>query len=81
MLAKCRTLRVPLLFCRLDEGGLLAWERRDDIVAAASSCPMPDCSSLVIEYRAAVSIRPGPAIPKIGNSRALVVEWVHGYSR
>jgi hypothetical protein len=31
----------------------------DDIVAAASSCPVPDCSSLVIEYRAASAIRPG----------------------
>lgn len=30
----------------------------DDIVAAASSCPVPDCSALVIEYRAADSIRP-----------------------
>jgi len=35
------------------------WERRDDIVAAASSCPVPDCSSLVVEYRAAGSVRPG----------------------
>lgn len=35
------------------------WEQRDDIVAAASSCPMPDCSSLVIEYRTAGSVRPG----------------------
>jgi hypothetical protein len=35
------------------------WERRGDIVAAASSCPVPDCSSLVIEYRAAGSVRPG----------------------
>lgn len=32
---------------------------RDDIVAAASSCPVADCSSLVIEYRAASSIRCG----------------------
>jgi len=35
------------------------WEQHDDIVAAASSCPMPDCSSLVIEYRTASSVRPG----------------------
>jgi len=35
------------------------WEQRDDIVAAASSCPAPDCSSLVIEYRAVGSVRPG----------------------
>jgi hypothetical protein len=35
------------------------WEQRDDIVAAASQCPAPDCSSLVIEYRAAGSVRPG----------------------
>jgi hypothetical protein len=33
------------------------WEQRDDIVAAASSCPVPDCSSLVVEYRAAGSVR------------------------
>jgi hypothetical protein len=35
------------------------WEQRDDIVVAASSCPVADCSSLVIEYRAAGSVRPG----------------------
>jgi len=35
------------------------WEQRDDIIAAASSCPVPDCSSLVIEYRATRSVRPG----------------------
>jgi hypothetical protein len=35
------------------------WEHRDDIVVAASNCPGPDCSSLVIEYRAADSVRPG----------------------
>ena len=33
-------------------------EQRDNIVAAVSSCPVPDCSSLVIEYRAATTIRP-----------------------
>jgi hypothetical protein len=33
--------------------------KRDDIVAAASSCPVLACSSLVIEYRAAGSVRPG----------------------
>jgi hypothetical protein len=37
----------------------LEWEQRDDIVAAASSCPMPECSSLVIEYRSTGSIRAG----------------------
>lgn len=35
------------------------WELHDDIVAAASSCPLPGCSSLVIEYRGAGSVRPG----------------------
>ena len=35
------------------------WEQRDGIVAAASSCPLPECGSLVIEYRAADSVRPG----------------------
>ena len=35
------------------------WEQHDDIVAAASSCPVPDCSSLVIDYRPAASVRPG----------------------
>jgi|SRR5579884_882419 len=59
MIDKCRTPRVPLLFCRLEGGGRLAWEQRDDIVAAASICPMPNCGSLVIEYKAAGSIRPG----------------------
>lgn len=34
-------------------------EEREDIVAAASTCPIPGCSSLVIEYRAAESVRPG----------------------
>ena len=33
--------------------------QRYDIIAAASSCPMPACSSLVIEYRAA-----GPGHPE-----------------
>jgi len=33
------------------------WEQRDDIVAAASSCPAPDCGSLVIDYRLANSVR------------------------
>ena len=36
------------------------WKQRDDIVAAASSCPVPDCGSLVIEYRAAGSTKSGP---------------------
>jgi hypothetical protein len=36
-----------------------AFKHRDDIVAAASSCPIPDCSSLVIDYRPAGSVRPG----------------------
>lgn len=35
------------------------WERHDDIIAAASSCPAPNCSFLVVEYRAAASVRPG----------------------
>jgi hypothetical protein len=35
------------------------WERRDDILAAASNCPTPDCGALVVEYRAAGSVRPG----------------------
>jgi hypothetical protein len=34
-------------------------EQRDDIVAAASNCPASDCSALVVEYRAAGSVRPG----------------------
>lgn len=36
-----------------------ALEPCDDLVAAASSCPIPDCSSLVIDYRPADSVRPG----------------------
>ena len=35
------------------------WELRDDIVAGASSCPVPNCASLVIAYRAAGSVRSG----------------------
>jgi hypothetical protein len=36
-----------------------ALEPRDDIVAAASNCTVPDCSSLVIDYRPAGSVRAG----------------------
>ncbi len=32
---------------------------RDEIVAAASSCPALDCGSLVVDYRLADSVRPG----------------------
>ena len=35
------------------------WERRDEIVTAASSCPALDCRALVIDYRRADSVRPG----------------------
>lgn len=35
------------------------WKQHDGIVAAASNCPMADCGSLVIEYKAASSVRPG----------------------
>jgi len=35
------------------------WDQRDDIVVAASSCPVADCSSLVIEYKSVGSVRPG----------------------
>jgi hypothetical protein len=34
-------------------------EYGDDIVAAASSCPIADCNSLVIDYRPAGRVRPG----------------------
>jgi hypothetical protein len=36
-----------------------AWEDRHDIVAAVSSCPVPVCGSLVIDYRPADSVRIG----------------------
>ena len=36
-----------------------AQECRDEIVAAASSCPGLECGSLVIDYRLADSVRPG----------------------
>jgi hypothetical protein len=36
-----------------------ATQPSDDIVAAASSYPVPDFSSLLIEYRAASTVRPG----------------------
>jgi hypothetical protein len=35
--------------------------QRHDRIAAASSCPVPACGSLVIEYRIAGSVRPGHA--------------------
>jgi hypothetical protein len=34
-------------------------ERGEEIITAASSCPAPECSSLVVEYRAAGSVRNG----------------------
>jgi hypothetical protein len=34
-------------------------KRRDEIIAAASSCPALDCGALVIDYRLADSVRPG----------------------
>ena len=34
-------------------------ELRDDVIAAASICPLPDCNTLVIEYKPAGSVRPG----------------------
>jgi hypothetical protein len=52
---------------------LVNYDTADNIVAAACCSPMPDCSSLVIEYRAASNIRPGT--PKIGSSRVLVAEY------
>ena len=27
------------------------WDERDEVVAAASICPIPDCSALVVAYR------------------------------
>jgi len=27
------------------------WDERDEVVAAGSICPVPDCGSLVISYR------------------------------
>jgi len=35
------------------------WKQRDDIVAAASTCPVATCASLVIEYRAGGTVRAG----------------------
>lgn len=35
------------------------WEQGDDMVAAASNCPAPGCSALVVAYRSAGSMRPG----------------------
>ena len=37
----------------------LDWEQRDEIIAAASNCPTPDCNTLVIEYRSTGNHRPG----------------------
>ncbi|MGB9074207.1 MAG: hypothetical protein WCC22_16335 [Terriglobales bacterium] len=68
MLAKCAKPSGSASFRHLDKGRLfppeefaMAYdgEERDDVVAAASSCPVPECSSLVIEYRAAGSSGPG----------------------
>jgi hypothetical protein len=27
------------------------WDERDDVVAAGSICPVPDCGALVVSYR------------------------------
>jgi len=27
------------------------WDERDDVVAAGSICPVPDCGTLVVSYR------------------------------
>jgi len=27
------------------------WDERDDVVAAGSICPVPDCSALVVSYK------------------------------
>jgi hypothetical protein len=35
------------------------YEERENIVAAATSCPMVDCGSLVIQYRTTDCVRPG----------------------
>lgn len=37
------------------------WEVNDEILAAASRCPVPDCGSLVIEYRATSGVSLDPA--------------------
>lgn len=29
------------------------WYEHDDVVAAGSSCPMPDCGALTVAYRSA----------------------------
>ena len=29
------------------------WDEHDEVVAAGSSCPMPDCGALVVAYRSA----------------------------
>jgi hypothetical protein len=34
------------------------WEQHIDLIASASSCPVPDCSALVIEYRPGGGIGP-----------------------
>lgn len=35
------------------------WEQGDEITAAISNCPAPDCGSLVIEYRQAGNTKVG----------------------
>ena len=29
------------------------WEQREDVIAAGTTCPMPDCAALTLTYRSA----------------------------
>lgn len=69
------TLRLAVEECAMARD----WDQRDGIVAAASSCPMPHCNALVIEYRATGSVRPdhpedwGFTCPRCGTTFAVTL--------
>jgi hypothetical protein len=39
------------------------WYEHDDVVAAGSSCPMPDCGALTVAYRSADDVGHDDAEP------------------
>jgi len=39
------------------------WEQREDVIAAGTTCPMPDCGALAIAYRSTEDVRHDDAEP------------------
>ena len=50
------------------------WEERDDLMAAATSCPMPDCGALSVAYRSTAGVGRGDM--SHGSSRARAAESI-----